>query len=909
MPLMNQITFPIPYNSKKPCMRWRNLKKSVPLKNGSENKALITGTKSSVIVFDTDFYKIKEINEKQNHSFFKTVISKSYLENLSKYTKTISTPSGGYHFYFKYDGNFPRTSRNTTYYYDIKSNGGYALVPPSQINGINYEIINDGEIKEIPEDLKTFLIDTYNYHYEEIEEVDDSEFVYLFKPEDIKEILSKVPEEYNEDFNLWLTITTLIKKIVDKSSENRELIINEWDEWSKQSSKYDEKENFTLYKNCNTSKFDISLLFNITKIKPFGFMKIIEKFNEPVNKLEVSLPKLGYEFINEDKKNRMFYLKNGEEIISLKNNRLLIKSDTGTGKTTSFYNFIKNSYFERTDRDGNIQKHGYNKFISLVSRQLLGLEQHKNIKSLGIKSKFYMTDDFDYGDNIIICADSLLNLDGFDFKSYVVFIDEFNSVIEYIFTSNTHLKNLRKPLIKLINQMITECKFFVGVDADISQVSYDFMKNIGDFTYVKNTYQHFKGINVNLYNSGIDFIKKLKKEDKFLLASDSATVIESLREEIEFKMIIGKNKKGDILDEEQENFDEIDRLGFIFLDDEEKIAFSPKIIYGQDSVMKRPVYCWYNGKTISPPQMVQQIARCRNPTEIHIYFNDKNSHYPLYNSIGETKEDIKNSLDFYNCEYGSNEELENDIFYQLLGRIIYKNDSYQTNKFLHLKYILRSRGFNLKKPIGKDEKVKMAEYKENIKIRDKNTFLNQISNDRLPDYIENINDILKIPREELKNHYKLFIDDYFLKEHFILSNIINGDIKDIEKKLEKSKEFNYFKIKSVDSKIKLLFKFMDILNIDISNITKTEFEDVKNYDFKKLETEYRAVVKTESKKLNFDIPYNLYVKFGVLFRSLTGCITSKKQKKKVVYSINNEMLNYHQQIINYRRLDTEIDFI
>ena len=39
----------------------------------------------------------------------------------------------------------------------------------------------------------------------------------------------------------------------------------------------------------------------------------------------------------------------------------------------------------------------------------------------------------------------------------------------------------------------------------------------------------------------------------------------------------------------------------VSLDKYDKIIFSPKVIYGLDSVMERPVYGLYKGKTILPP--------------------------------------------------------------------------------------------------------------------------------------------------------------------------------------------------------------------------------------------------------------------------------------------------------------------
>ena len=54
-----------------------------------------------------------------------------------------------------------------------------------------------------------------------------------------------------------------------------------------------------------------------------------------------------------------------------------------------------------------------------------------------------------------------------------------------------------------------------------------------------------------------------------------------------------------------------------------KIIYSPKVIYGIDSCMRRNVYCWYKEHTINPKKMVQQVARCRNINNLYYHFEKK----------------------------------------------------------------------------------------------------------------------------------------------------------------------------------------------------------------------------------------------------------------------------------------------
>ena len=127
-------------------------------------------------------------------------------------------------------------------------------------------------------------------------------------------------------------------------------------------------------------------------------MKIIIKDVE--YKKTINKDKLGYDFID-DKHN------------------YVIRSDTGTGKTTSFKHYIKNTN---------------QKFISIVSRISLGEEQYNVFNEYGIDSKFYQFledgQPFDNNDNCVTTIDSIVKLRNIDISEYVLFLDEYASIIE-----------------------------------------------------------------------------------------------------------------------------------------------------------------------------------------------------------------------------------------------------------------------------------------------------------------------------------------------------------------------------------------------------------------------------------------------------------------------------------------------
>ena len=68
---------------------------------------------------------------------------------------------------------------------------------------------------------------------------------------------------------------------------------------------------------------------------------------------------------------------------------------------------------------------------------------------------------------------------------------------------------------------------------------------------------------------------------------------------------------------------EKDTLNIPDLDSHDRIIYSPKILYGVDSIMKREVFCFFQERTINPAQMVQMMCRCRNITKLHYFFHRK----------------------------------------------------------------------------------------------------------------------------------------------------------------------------------------------------------------------------------------------------------------------------------------------
>lgn len=113
----------------------------------TQNWAIVTGKISNLIVIDVDTKNGGDPAPFQNRGFYE-----------------IKTPSGGYHFYFKYDPILADTKHNQTTGIlkgvDIQSDMALAFCPPSFFEGKGgYTLIKDAPIVPIPDDLLTKILE------------------------------------------------------------------------------------------------------------------------------------------------------------------------------------------------------------------------------------------------------------------------------------------------------------------------------------------------------------------------------------------------------------------------------------------------------------------------------------------------------------------------------------------------------------------------------------------------------------------------------------------------------------------------------------------------------------------------------------------------------------------------------
>lgn len=927
------------------------------------NKAIPTGKINNIFVLDLDM-KLKIEGKKQpikfkDHPFIKK-FGKDYFFNLN--TLTVKTQSGGYHLYFKYDKECTQTT-NDYLGTDIRSDGGYVVAPFSYCGADPYEnkysLEKDTEPIEVPEDLKEWIkeevlkkkgtkkqytkkpkkIVIKNEEVEEEEEIsygcDLTQYTYSFKEKELELVIAGLPKSYFTDYSNWLIFTTAMK-MLDETPSCKIDTFKLWDKYSKKNaeSNYDHNKNVINWNGIKDHK-ELKCLWNVFNQSAYNgsenmlqytmFKEVDTHTSKPDEFIDKT--KLGYDFINQ-------YHTGGEEFGVLdKYENIVVKSDTGTGKTTSFYHYIKG------------EKH---KFISLVSRISLGQEQYNIFNENSADCLFYQNvegRDLEEEDSLVVQIDSIAKLNkglyyGF-YNDFVVYLDEFNSLVEYLITSPT-LENKRIEVFYTLKELLTNCKQIIMTDADICDTSLALLKIFGiEYRFIKNKYKHNKGVRATELNERDHFINKIKHEDKFLCCCDSKTEAEIIYNELnDPSAVLITSETTELPD----------------FDSHDKIIYSPKVIYGIDSSMKRNVYCIYREHTISPNAMVQQIARCRNINHLYFYFDKKTVADYHFTSVEDCKEYLlEKDMNIVKNNWCMGKESEDYI--NLLVHYRYCKDAHNTNKFAHFLKIIRDRGiiFNAEYKKVKKGKNRLKQLKENKEIKLENF-------DSKADYVKRTNEILKVPEDKIDDYKEIFIDNYKVKEHlnikdFFITNALHkieeekevkGDnwvskmevVRDYmkyEKELEDLKDWNMNKATSRRSYLMFLTELRNELtdnetpmDINVKHLPTAEREAElrKMYNLVEYDRNYDNHFKTYSKELTNEERLQQYsLTLSHVYEKVFGkdIIESKRKnvkqydengnvKKKIVkdkevndykkitvYSVNKAIIDYHDTLVEFSR--------
>lgn len=754
------------------------------------NVGIVCNETSGVFAVDLDFYS-KEGKEaydpinNPNHKLFIDKFGTNYIEHFDTFTQT--TPNGGVHLLFKHEEGLLQT-QNDKYKIDTRGgdSNGYIVGFGSKINGKEYSVKLNRDIKPIPDDLKAFLCDiVFNDNDTQISVKPskskqskkvkksgasahiDQTYNYNLTDDELHLIIEKIPRNYFTDFNKWLVFTSGMKQI------NRKDL---WNLYNKKygSTQYNTKQNdyyWAKTKNKNEECHYFEHLLKMSNCLDFINLSKFKSLPERKYKPEqiIDMPYLtgdkvndfNYNTNNSTKLNDLY--ENGFDYT--KHDHIIIQSDTGTAKSSSFLEYVKSSG---------------EKFINIVSRISLARDQYEDYNSEKNIDSFKSVDFYQYGlesmhQGAIICIDSIMKLNSwtdYEIENRVVFLDEFNSLVEYCLDTTTMDNKRMEVFTFLVEEIFMKAKKIVCADADISDISIKFINYIktkrNGFIYIQNTHIHNKSTPATELYEKAHLVNKIAKEETFFLATDSK------REAIDiYEHLIKKNPNKPIKlvvarDDIRKNSEE-----HIDLKNEPRVIYSPKIVYGNDSngfkgEFKRPVYCYYTGQTISPSAMFQQINRERKIKHLYYCFENKEFSKCIYKNTGEVHNNyVKKQEEAYNLiGRGFYSEWIEEIFLDLYTDLMIKKDSYNTNKYVHFKLLLPKRGFHdtsiiKKKTIQQDSKQILIKKMRVNKFNSNNFDVGSALNSQLNQ------DVLRIQNTELLKKNKALFCESGKAEKFI----------------------------------------------------------------------------------------------------------------------------------------------
>jgi hypothetical protein len=481
----NSVKVPIYKNSKTPAAKGWNKPEynNQFIDHETNNIGLITGEKNNLIVLDIDLKDegLKEFN--------------LYINQYGE-PKTLKqqTPSGGFHYFFKYDhpdkqckfliqNYIINRSKYRSKGLDIRSNGGYILIEPSKINNKEYKFINNEPVDYMPLNLIHFLlmgvclsnngasnkkmiksqIDNNILHH-------DNNYIYDVSSEKVKEYLNKLDDKYLNIFNDWLIILTICKNLN---------MYDIFDEWSKKSPKYDSANNAKIW-NKNKGLIDVNYLIRILNDSgsKYNYIERYKKIEHITNDIKIKTVNFNNMHIN-DNYFTFDHFKNYDTHI--------IKSTTGTGKTTQTAKHIK-SYIDQS-KNKNL------KIMTISPRKTL-CEQHiKSFNDVNIELKSYQDNDNLLNNNITICINSLNKLSSASkehFNDYIIYIDEITSFLQTL-THNETLDKDIKQIYYLLMKIIKNAYKVIVSDAIINDNTFNFLKYRSDDKkiYIINEYKKY----------------------------------------------------------------------------------------------------------------------------------------------------------------------------------------------------------------------------------------------------------------------------------------------------------------------------------------------------------------------------------------------------------------------------------
>lgn len=911
-------------NSKVPACKgnWSKNMTPFPINLEKFNYGIPTGKLNNIIVVDLDLNKDDEPEEKSGINEFAKYLS----SHDDPDTYTVRSRKGGLHFYFKYSHSDPNTKYKIDNYIknsvgmreaniDIRTEGGYIVGAGSSIDGAFYTVVNDTDMKDIPDTLVDWLLENSRVKessgYQCSSNLDISD-------DQIRNILKLLDEKFTGDssfhtnYKNWLYLLTALKNL-DK--------FDIFDEYSKQNNKkYNKAQNKMMW-DANRGIIDINFIISILRNEGESIEFVKEKFQSIAHISPNSTLNIDVKTFNK------MYVNQGLTFEDFKNSEtLIIKSCTGTGKTTAINTFT-NKLFSDPD-------HSQIKFISLVDKISLASQHFKSFQSINLQN--YKTVDNNIllnSRSIVICINSLLRLESIeDFSDYIIYIDEISSFLKGL-TENRDLDFALKRIDYLLNRMIKTAYKVIVSDAIINDAVFMFLTSRpkSNKLFITNEYKKFKGIPAKFINDEYNFLLKLQSHcannKYFLFACDSKTKIEEFYYNC-YNQATKANKEKFILidvDHPFEIYDATEQFQDKF------VFYSPSIVYGVDFNRldaSQDVFLYIKGSTLTPDLSYQQLTRTRNIKTVYIYCNVEDAK-PVYEDLADCVQSVTNNISvldekiFNLCSYvddDTNIHVIQNRFLNLYCYHLYIRDLYKSRHTEHLIDILKGNGFDVqisKSPktfISKEtrEFERLEEAVKDVNEETFNAFLKASDQQREQDtkyksLFSNISflNLVEQPNEILETYKDIIINSYAVEDHINTIRLLKDDDY-IKMKLNanKSKTYSVKNLSNTYTKIHLireLEKSQGLKPFEGLTASLNSIQPISPELSKSLKVAFR-----KKDDLVFDSEKEFKKVYASLLRNIgtKDFISSEKSNKKatrdkIIYNLDEEYIKFHIGLDSY----------
>jgi hypothetical protein len=397
------------------------------------------------------------------------------------------------------------------------------------------------------------------------------------------------------------------------------------------------------------------------------------------------------------------------------NRTIIIKSGTGTGKTTNTSRQLKQYLIEHPDM----------KVLSIVNYISISKQQQKTFKEDGIILNDYSNvTEIDINDkHYVVCLNSLSKLiENVNYDKTILYIDEVSSLIKSLVENDLLNRNVKR-LFLILMDLIKNCHKVVVSDANVADNVFNLLqKRDGSKIFINNLFKKFNGINAKRCKNEYNFINKMKTDIEkllyFLCGADSCETITRLYNECikEYQddpemlskfILITSKTKFDIKDASEQFKDK-----FVF--------YSPSIVTGFDFSInvQHKQYLYIKGKSLNVLDNFQQATRTRNMSELVYFIKPQKNliNWNLLKDIESLNKNLRTTSDkILNICSAVNEDNEcciiENSFFKLATWNDYLNGVVQCDNKFYFEKLLTTNGFNL---IDEKDEVKQLS-KEDVK--------------------------------------------------------------------------------------------------------------------------------------------------------------------------------------------------